>query len=567
MLSNNELNALNKALKAADSQRLEDLAKQAVSRYPKQASTYYYLAEAYFLQEKGQNAAACLAKAIELAPDNADYLLRLARQRELEGAQEDAYLLYRKAYALAPNQASVIVGFVKYYLFEEQDSEAAMPLLQEALQSFPENAALHYLQAQAFKMDDELDEALIFINKSLAIAGSEAAFVLKINLLLQLGEQADVLKTQQQLIAFLGKEASAYQYNFAQYLMGIERFDEAIPILQELSAKTSYQTPADHLLALAYVGQRRFTDAIDLYTQLMQQQGVEAGLLTSRAEAYQACESYDLAIQDFEAALQLLEGEDCLLINEKLGHLYYQKGAFQQAIEQYKGLTTVDWYAKSGYFYLGKTLYAAESKKEAFEMLQKAVKRQHREAAHFLEQYFAPQLQQLKMRVLQKNEAAFASNAQSTILQALSGKLCRIDVYKNTFDKNTPKPILNAVRTALQETFYVFSPRGMFCYNNIDQLSFCSTFRIIEEEAEDLLLEVFELDKSNRSYQLNISIEDDLVVLEPQKLKANSIVLKCIAPSQLSKSDLKLVQKYASKQDLAFLGEEVADLVEAVFES
>ena len=117
MLSKNEQNALNEALRSANFQRLEDLAKQAVSTYPQEASAYYYLAEAYFLKKKWDNAALCLVKAIELEPDNTDYILRLARQKELEGAAEDANLLYRKAYAITPNKPAVIIALVKYYLF------------------------------------------------------------------------------------------------------------------------------------------------------------------------------------------------------------------------------------------------------------------------------------------------------------------------------------------------------------------------------------------------------------------------------------------------------------------
>lgn len=564
MLSNNDQNALNSALKSANFQQLENLAKQAISSYPKEATAYYYLAEAYFLKKQWDNAALCLVKAIELDPDNTDYILRLARQKELEGAAEDANLLYRKAYAITPNKPAVIIALVKYYLFEEEDTEAADLMLEEGLKAFPEHATLLYLKAQQLKIDENNEDALEYLDKSLAVAASEAAFVSKINLLIQANEQEAVIKTQQQLIAYLDKDGTAYQVNFAQYLMSVERFEEAIPILQQLSQNIRYQITAQEMLALAYRGQGQHKLSIEMYTQLLQG-GQRAGLLISRAEAYQANEQIDAAIEDYETALGLLAAEDRYLTMEQLGHLYYSKGVYQKAIEQFKPLTAIDWYAKSAYFYLGKSYYAAQMRKEAFEMLQQAVKRKHSEAAKFLHQHFAAQMQQVKMHMLQKNNAAFSKNAQSPLLKGLFGKFCRVDVFKNTFDRNTPKALLEAVQTALADTFYIFSAQGIFCYNNIDKLSFYSSYRIIEEDADDVLLEVIELDKSGRTYQLNISFEEQTVVLEPQKYKANPIVLKCIEANRLSKNDQKLLQKYTSKEDIEFLGPDVRDLIQQVF--
>ncbi len=564
MLSKNEQNALNEALRSANFQRLEDLAKQAVSTYPQEASAYYYLAEAYFLKKKWDNAALCLVKAIELEPDNTDYILRLARQKELEGAAEDANLLYRKAYAITPNKPAVIIALVKYYLFEEEDTEAADLMLEEGLKAFPEHATLLYLKAQQLKIDEDNEDALEYLDKSLAVAASEAAFVSKINLLIQANEQEAVIKTQQQLIAYLDKEGTAYQVNFAQYLMSVERFEEAIPILQQLSQNTRYQITAQEMLALAYKGQGQYKLSIEQYTQLLQG-GQRAGLLISRAEAYQANEQIDAAIEDYETALGLLAAEDRYLTLEQLGHLYYSKGLYHKSIEQYKPLTKLDWYAKSAYFYLGKAYYAAQMRKEAFEMLQQAVKRKHPQAAQFLQQHFAAQMQQVKMHVLQKNKTAFSNNAASPLLQGLFGKFCRVDVFKNTFESNTPRALIEAVQTALADTFYVFSDQGIFCYNNIDKLSFCSSYRIIEEDADDVLLEVIELDKSGKTYQLNISFEEQTVVLEPQKYKANPIVLKCIDTDKLSKNDQKLLRKYASKEDLEFLGAGVHALIQQAF--
>jgi tetratricopeptide (TPR) repeat protein len=566
MLSKKEFDELFDALNGADFNRLEELSKKAISNNPKEANAYYFLAEAFYLKKDVVNAEICLAKAIELEPENASFLLRLAKQKELEGDSEDANLLYRKAYSLAPDNSEVAVGLAKYYLFEEQEYDEAHELIDSALKSHSDHAVLLYLKAQAFKLNDEFEDALEYIDLSLQNSKTENALVTKINILLEIGSQESIIDAHSELLEFMGNQGKEFKLNYAAYLIGENIFDKSIEILNSLIDEAEgFNIQLSGMLALAFAGNQNYDKAIELYTQMLDHNSEESQYYISRGEAFQAKADYDAAIKDYKMALSRMQADNQLVINEKLGELYFEQKAYGKAIEQFTQLSKVDWYAKSGFFLLGKAFFAAGKKKEAYDALNKASKLKNREAKQFLSENYSKQLGQIKEKILVKFEKEFDKNKKSAILNNLYGKLCKIDVYKNKFDKNIPKEMVDALRTSLADTFYIFTSKGFFCYNNIDQLSFSSTFRIEDEDEEDVLLDVFGLDKSGTQYQMNVSMEGNNAIIEPQKLKTNTIVLKLIDPTKISNADIKLVNKYASKNDLSFLGNESQDLINKIF--
>ena len=126
-----------------DYPRSFELTKECLRLAPWNSEYHYFLARNYDALDQRENALIANRRAIELAPENAEYRRQL-HEREFFFQQSEAemfqhFFKLRAVLALDPNHAATLADLAKFHDRYLDDSVTAERLLREALEIEPEN--------------------------------------------------------------------------------------------------------------------------------------------------------------------------------------------------------------------------------------------------------------------------------------------------------------------------------------------------------------------------------------------------------------------------------------------
>ncbi|MCP4441756.1 MAG: tetratricopeptide repeat protein [Aureispira sp.] len=560
------LEDLNAALVKEDTNILEARARDAVREAPNQAFGYYYLAEANWQKAKYRNAEICIAKAIELDPFNADYMLRLASYKEGQNDLDSARLLYNKALKIDDQNILALLGLARYYTNEAEDAEQGITYISKAIEIDGAQAILYILRAKAYLDIEEYEEVLADTQQALSIESSEDAFILRINALMAMDEDdVDELKaTYQSLIAFCPQNAH-YAITFGNYLIDEEDNAEAEQLFKGLLSKTEgvYNGPLHGLLGLALVGQEKYKEAIAVFDEMAAADPEDEEVYIQRSIAKLGAGDTKGAIEDLRTGAKYVSDANKIRLYQKEAELHMSLGDWAASQKLYETLIKDELYQSDGYYGLGQSLHKSGDLDPAFEALQKAQKLKNKEAKAYLQEHFSEQLAQQQQSLVEQYQAEFAKNAACKALSPYFGAYCKFS-SKNKVSDKLPLDLARKLMAEVSETALVMTAQGLVLINPIEKRALSAVYKLVEEDENEVEIEIIPLD-GTASYNAILTLNGDTVEFEPQLKKAKDIALTKTATEKLSSKDKNTIKKYLSAADLEFLGAEATTLVGAVW--
>lgn len=543
---------------------LEAKAKDAVRIAPNEAFGYYFLAEANWQKGKYQNAEICIAKAIELAPKNAEYMLRLAVYKEGQNDLDSARLLYRKTLKLDEQNILAILGLARYYSNEADDVEQSISYLNKAIAIEPSNARLYILRAKAYLDIEEYEECVADTQQALSLEPLEDAFVLKINALVEMDAVAELKVSYQDLIKFSPQNAE-YALTFGNYLLEEGDNAAAAELFKGLLAKTEgvYSGALHGLLGLSLMGQEKYKEAIGIFDNMAKADPEDEEIYIQRSMAKQALGDTKGAIADLQEGAKYVSDSNKIPLYQKEAQLHSSLGDWAAAQQLYEQLTKDELYQAEGYLGLGQTLHQAGKLAEAFEALQQAQKLRNKEAQTYLQEHFETELKQQQESLTAQYQAEFAKNAACKILQPYFGHYHQFS-NKNKVSDKIPLDVAKELLKQVSDTALILTAQGLVLINPIEKRALSAVYRIVEEDENEVEIEVIPLNAA-ASYNAILTLNGDTLEFEPQLRKAKDIILNRTSAEKLSSKAKSNIKKYLNKADLAFLGTEVATFVKSVW--
>ena len=127
----------------------------------------------------------------------------------------------------------------------------------------------------------------------------------------------------------------AYQ-NLAYAYRRLEQYEDAIRSYQRLLEISPDHGGANELLGITLAGQGKYEEAVDPLKKTLRLQGETTFLLQTLGICYMRLQRYEQAIDAFERIIQTEKTPELLAkARLNIGDVYYTKGAYDKAIEQY----------------------------------------------------------------------------------------------------------------------------------------------------------------------------------------------------------------------------------------
>ena len=289
---------------AGHSGEAESLYRKALALDPKNANALEELGVLVFIAGQPEEALELFQRLNEAAPEDADGWWLTARALVNLGRRDEAEPLYRKALALDPKNANALAG-LGVLVFIAGQPEEALELFQQLNEVAPENADGWWLTARALESLGRRDEAEPLYRKALALDPKNANALAGLGVLVFIaGQPEEALELFQQLNEVAPENADGWWLT-ARALESLGREDEA----EEACRKTlefdiengrGWALLARILQSLGH--EQEASQAFDRAIAL----GADRGnLLNSRGEARRKHGQYELAISDYEEALQV----------------------------------------------------------------------------------------------------------------------------------------------------------------------------------------------------------------------------------------------------------------------
>ncbi len=191
---------------------------------------------------QGSPLAAASRQALALAPNDLDAHQALARLAQAAGDDAGAALHFEHAARLAPDQPDLWRGLVQAIVHLDQP-EQTVKTLQQAIQAMPQEGEFHLVLGEAYQRQGSMPQALQCF-RTAAKLGCNGRTPLRLGqTLLRMGllEEAQAVlepafaapMAQEALPAALAAELA---YAVAQTRLGLDRLDEAAPLLEQVVA-------------------------------------------------------------------------------------------------------------------------------------------------------------------------------------------------------------------------------------------------------------------------------------------------------------------------------------------
>lgn len=265
------------------------------------------------LQSEPAKAIADYTRAIELAPENADYRLNRARfqfdHEDTEAALKEVASIVEKT----PDQVSA-------YLLQSQILRAlkryddALKSLDKVAELAPQSIVPHQYRGEIYREMENYDKAIeeftrvlqIDPKMDLALIRRAEAYFLVDKLDEALADLDAAIKVNPDLAVAHGLRA--------QVLASQERYADALAEIKLLADALPGQPDVHMQLALYYLLNEQPREAIGAYTDVINLDSKHFLALRSRGDAYLNIGDHAAAVEDFEQAYKL-EPEDSALLN------------------------------------------------------------------------------------------------------------------------------------------------------------------------------------------------------------------------------------------------------------
>lgn len=228
----------------------------------------------------------------------------------------------------------------------------------EVLQADPNNVSALILRAEGFTEKNELQKALIDLNRAIELSPESArAYLVRSEVHIRDRAYESALNDTNKAIEFNAELSKAYairgqarvelEQNFPQALTDLEeaiqkgentalvhryRGKALIRLDRKTEAQAAYQEALNKLAPPPAKGQERSQgrEMVDIATEAIQQTGATAGFYESRGEGYRLQKEYSSAIEDFTQVIRL--NPQSALAFEKRADAYYATGRCEQAV-------------------------------------------------------------------------------------------------------------------------------------------------------------------------------------------------------------------------------------------
>lgn len=273
-------------------------------------------AEAYVhrarLQTNEAKALADFGAALELEPGNSKY--QLVRAVYLRSRKKLDEALAEISVILDGNPTDVNALLMQGEVLRETgNNEAAQESFERAAEISPESLTAHQRLGEIYRTSGDYEKALTAFDKILEIKPEEvltrvhrAEVYLRSNRLEEALADVDMVLKKQPLVL-------AHRIR-AEVLANMDRLDEAIEEIERVSLAMPANTEMKIQLALYYQIDRQNEKAIDIYTEILEQESDNTVVRRTRGDAYLTQGDHAAAIADFEKALEELP-EDAALLN------------------------------------------------------------------------------------------------------------------------------------------------------------------------------------------------------------------------------------------------------------
>lgn len=561
------LAALEDALLHYESTELEALAKEAVTNYPTEAFSYYYLAEALILAvpSRYDEAEVCFAKALEIEPNNIDYLIRFSSLKQQLGRLEDAQIMWSKVLKLAPNNIPALLAKAVFQQQQYQDYEQSLSFLNQILQIDARHWQSYFFRAQALHGLEQHQVALEDIN--IVLEGETdfqpAAVVLKINILKALGQPTASFPLYEALIQHAPDNHSHY-FNYGQELLHQERFSKATDQLQqavelvEEKHAVYYRTLGHAALYALHLEQ-----AIDALQKCIELDPTETEAFLMLIEAKIEQQQYTEALADIEQLLKKTTDDQSLTerILLKKGMALLELKQYQEAEKTFTPLAkTKSLRQKEAFYGMGMLYQKKGEMQKAYRFMKAAKATHHALAQEYIKAYFQDFLQEMKERSLKANATEFSKNAASPVLQKLFGKLWKFTDLESQKLADLPAEYAEKMKASLEMFSMIFTEKGAILVS--DDKEELLTYRIKKEASSAALVEFLPLDNFP-SFTAKLKIDQDAFSFSKEENEIMHLKAQDLAniPAQL----IKNYQKHLQKETVAYLGEQATPVLEQLF--
>lgn len=283
-----------------------------------------------------------------LTDDDEKFSSALVVRGDLTKDEKQRLADYDEAIRLNPRNVNAWRSRGLYYLAQNKEKEALESFM-KLLDQDPDNAMAHQAIAEVLVKTDKYDEAIEHLTKSIEInPDSSLGYTLRARIY---GIQGKTEQAVADLDQALNNQPSNYsallmraqmriqqsQFDVAlddtnialrlrpgspQALLmrcviysALERFDEAIYDVEQLVQKDPANVDLQMQLAIYNREAQRPSKAIQVYTNILEQDKESWTALRGRADAYLSVGKHDLALADYEQALKIKSDDQGLLNN------------------------------------------------------------------------------------------------------------------------------------------------------------------------------------------------------------------------------------------------------------
>lgn len=252
-------------------------------------------------------------EAIKLVPDNGNYrlvravFLRSHKKLDKALAEVDAVL------EQSPDDANALI--LQGEIFRELGkNDVALESFDRATEISPQATSPYQHRGEIYREQGEYDKSLAEFNKVLELQpGEMLTLVHRAEVYLRSGRFDEALAD---VDAVLEKQPLVLAHRIrAEVLANMNRLQEAIDEMNSVSAAMPNDIELKMQLALYYQVDNKPRKAVEVYSEILDQDGENVLVLRSRGDAYLAVGDHAAAVADFEEALQHLADDPALLNN------------------------------------------------------------------------------------------------------------------------------------------------------------------------------------------------------------------------------------------------------------
>ena len=578
------------ALKSADIDTLKSLAKELVLLDEQEALGYYFLSEAYILEEDWENAELLMAKAMDTASENIPYMLRLAYIKECQDEMPDARMLYDLVLDAESDNISALVGMARYYFEAEGDTEEALVSINQAeAAAIAHNAidvlaSIVYLKIKILLENGDTELALDLVNETLKTNQGHELYLLKLEALSTLihvleGQEAapfiaEAETTFQSCMILFPAYIEDFRSAYATFLAQTQQFEKAEALFNDLLKGLDSKKEEDKVeiitilqsLTNLYEQIGNTEKHIEVLSRIIDLDNTSWDAYASRAALYVKNNDFKSALADYKTAKKYVSTASLPYFLKEEGDFYLSIKDYKSAFNSFKELATFKFeegmednsLLGEGYLGMAKVYQVTGTAptEKIFEATLKAIKLGTSQAINFAMTHCAALYAQYNATFLDSFKPYFEENKQNPFLQQCFNKVWKFDPKANDLSY-LPADVYKDVVSIFEKNIFFFTEQGLLSYDIDAEAGNVAFYKVNKMKKTGITLEVtpttgeaayemqFTMKKGQLAYIADESDEDDLLILQGVEVNALSIEDKAQLKAQFAKVDLSLLGENA----------------------